>query len=60
MELLEKYLGVPLAANQLQFSAAYTPMLGAGFHVSIASEPGIMRGGSVLEYCRLKGVTVQT
>ena len=59
MELLEKYLGMPLAANQLQFSAAHTPMLDAGFHVNMASEPGIMRDGSVLEYCRLKGMTVQ-
>ena len=59
IELMEKGTGISLAANQLQFSAAHTPMLDGGFNVNMASDAGIMRYGSVLEYCRLKGMAVQ-
>ena len=59
IELMEKGTGISLAANQLQFSAAHTPMLDGGFNVNMASDAGIMRDGSVLEYCRLKGMAVQ-
>lgn len=60
MELLQKYIGQPLAANQLQFSAAHTCMLDAGFHVNMGDEAGIMRDGSVLEYCHLHDIAVQS
>lgn len=59
IELIERGTGVSLAANQLQFSAAHTPMLDGGFNVNMASDAGVMRDGSVLEYCRLKGIAVQ-
>lgn len=59
MELLEKGTGIKLVANQLQFGAAHTPLLDAGFNVNMAADAGIMRDGSVLEYCRLKNMTVQ-
>ena len=59
IELMEKGTGISLAANQLQFSAAHTPMLDGGFNVNLVSDAGIMRDGSVLEYCRLKGMAVQ-
>lgn len=59
IELIEKGTGISLAVNQLQFSAAHTPMLDGGFNVNMAADAGIMRDGSVLEYCRLKGITVQ-
>lgn len=59
IELIERGTGISLAVNQLQFSAAHTPMLDGGFNVNMAADAGIMRDGSVLEYCRLKGITVQ-
>ena len=59
MELLAKYLRQPLLINQLQFSMAHTGMIDAGFHVDMKDQQASVRDGGVLEYCRLKDITIQ-
>ncbi|MGB9780134.1 aldo/keto reductase [Caldanaerobacter sp.] len=59
VELLSKYLNQKLIVNQLQFSIAHTGMIDFGFNVNMKVEQAINRDGSVLEYCRLKGITIQ-
>lgn len=60
MELLQSYLHQPLVVNQLQLSPAHTPMIDSGFNVNMLNPLGINRDGGVLDYCRLKKVTIQT
>lgn len=60
IELLQNYLDEPLLANQLQLSLAHTPMIDAGLQVNMLTDGGVNRDGSVLEYCRLKNITIQT
>ncbi|MDD3252033.1 MAG: aldo/keto reductase [Lachnospiraceae bacterium] len=59
MQLLQQAIKQPLAANQVQLSAAHTCMLDAGFNVNMNAEHGIMRDGGVLEYCRMNHIAVQ-
>ena len=59
MELLAKYLHQPLLINQLQFGLAHTGMIDAGLHVNMKDDPAAVRDGGVLEYCRLKDITIQ-
>lgn len=59
IELLQASLPMKLHVNQLQFSAAHTGMVDAGLNVNMRNENGINRDGGVLDYCRLKGITVQ-
>lgn len=60
IELLQSHLSEPLVANQLQLSLAHTPMIDAGLQVNMLSQGAVNRDGSVLDYCRLKGITIQT
>lgn len=59
MELLKKYVKQPLLINQLQLSVKVTGMIDSGFHVNMQTPPSVMHDGSVLEYCRLNGITIQ-
>ncbi|MBE3591890.1 MAG: aldo/keto reductase [Thermoanaerobacter sp.] len=59
IELLSKYLNQRIIVNQLQFSIAHTGMIDFGFNVNMKVDQAINRDGSVLEYCRLKGITIQ-
>lgn len=61
IELLNKYLGEdnPVCVNQLQFSPTNTTMIDAGVNVNMENEGAINRDGSVLDYCRLKNITIQ-
>lgn len=59
IELLSKFLPQSILFNQLQFSLVHTGMVDAGFNVNLHSDPAINRDGSVLEYCRLKEITIQ-
>ena len=59
IQLLSQYLQEPIAVNQLQLSAAFTPMLDAGLNVNTLSDAGINRDGGVLDFCRLHRITVQ-
>ncbi|WP_175914194.1 aldo/keto reductase family oxidoreductase [Streptococcus sp. 646] len=59
MELLKKDVKQPLAVNQLQLSAAFTPGFESGFHVNMEDNQAAMRDGSIFEYCQLHDVVIQ-
>ena len=59
MELLKKDVKQPLAVNQLQLSAAFTPGFESGFHVNMEDSQAAMRDGSIFEYCQLHDVVIQ-
>jgi predicted oxidoreductase len=59
VELLKKFVPQKLIANQLQFGPAHTGMVDTGFFVNTNEKQGVERDGSILEYCRLKDITIQ-
>ena len=59
MELLKKDVKQPLAVNQLQLSAAFTPGFESGFHVNMEDSQAAIRDGSIFEYCKLYDVVIQ-
>jgi predicted oxidoreductase len=59
IELLKKYVTQPLVANQLQLSITNATMISNGINVNMGNEAAVDRDGSVLDYCRLKEITVQ-
>ncbi len=60
IELLQKAMpDLPLVINQLQFSITNTTMIDAGINVNMENAGAVNRDGMVLEYCRLKGITIQ-
>ena len=59
IELIQSGLGRPLAANQMQFSLARSGLVDSGIHANIPNDQD-SRDESVLEYCRLKNITIQT
>ena len=59
IELLSKYLEQKLIINQLQLSITNTGMIDAGINVNMQIDRSVDRDGSILDYCRLKGITIQ-
>ena len=59
IELLKKCVKQPLVANQLQVSAAHSSMISNGLEVNMLTNGAVDRDGSVLDYCRLKDMTIQ-
>jgi len=59
MELIQKYTGHKLIVNQLQFSLVHTGMIDAGFNANTRRPGSIDHDGGILDYCRLKDVTIQ-
>lgn len=59
IELLNKYLNNKIIINQLQLSITNTGMIDSGINVNMQIAPSIDRDGSILEYCRLKDITIQ-
>jgi predicted oxidoreductase len=59
IELLSKFLKQKILINQLQFSITNTGMIDAGINVNMEINPSINRDGSILDYCRLKEITIQ-
>jgi predicted oxidoreductase len=59
IELLSKFVKQPLIINQLQLSITNTGMIDAGINVNMEIDSGINRDGSILDYCRLKEITIQ-
>ena len=49
-----------LWTDQLQMSLAHTALIDEGINVNTQFDGGVMRGAGTLEYCRLKGIGVQT
>jgi predicted oxidoreductase len=59
IELLNKYLSQKIIINQLQFSITNTGMIDSGINVNMQIDKSIERDGSILDYCRLKDITIQ-
>lgn len=59
IRLLQKYVQQPLLVNQLQFSAPVATMITQGMEVNMMTEGAIDRDGGILDYCRLKEITIQ-
>jgi predicted oxidoreductase len=59
IELLNKYLNNKIIINQLQLSITNTGMIDSGMNVNMKIAESIDRDGSILEYCRLKDITIQ-
>lgn len=59
IELLQSATGHRLLVNQMQFSLARSGMVDSGLHANVPSSQD-SRDDSVLEYCRLRNITIQT
>lgn len=59
IELLSKYLKQKIIINQLQLSVTDTGMIDSGLNVNMKNNASIDRDDSILEYCRLKEITIQ-
>ncbi len=59
IELLKKSVKEPLIINQLQLSVTNTGMIDSGLNVNMKNDFGINRDDSILEYSRLKDMTIQ-
>lgn len=59
IDLLNKYLDDKIIINQLQFSIMHTGMIDSGLNMNMKNDSSIDRDGGVLEYCRLKDITIQ-
>lgn len=59
LERLRRVLPMPLAADQMQLSCAFTPMIDAGVNVNMKNDASVMRDGGTLEYCAMHDITVQ-
>jgi len=60
IQLLQKYIKMPLIANQLQLSITNASMIGNGLEVNMLTENAVDRDGSILDFCRLNDITIQT
>lgn len=59
IELLKRYLNQEIIINQLQLSITNSGMIDAGINVNMEINQSIDRDGSILDYCRLKDITIQ-
>jgi predicted oxidoreductase len=59
IRLLQKYLGQPIVANQLQLSITNATLITQGLHVNMLDDTALGRDGGILDFCRLKDITVQ-
>ncbi|MDR2797872.1 MAG: aldo/keto reductase [Treponema sp.] len=60
IQLLQKYVKQPIIINQLQLSITNATMISQGLHVNMPDDAAINRDGSVLDFCRLQDITIQT
>ena len=60
IELLKTAVNQPLLINQLQFSIVEAGMVTSGMNVNMKNAESVMHDGGVLEYSRIKGITIQT
>lgn len=59
IELLQKFVNQKLVFNQLQLSIVNSNIISNGINVNMENNSAINRDGSVLDYCRLKNITIQ-
>ena len=60
MELLQSGVSFSIVADQVQLSLAHTPLIDEGINVNTMFNGAVTRSSGTLEYCRLKGIIVQT
>lgn len=60
IQLLNRYVKQPLVVNQLQLSLAHCGMISQGIYNNMEIDGAIDRDGSVLDFCRLHDITIQT
>ena len=60
IELLKTAVTKPLSINQLQFSITEAGMVTSGMNVNMKNPESFMHDGSMLEYARIKNITIQT
>lgn len=60
IELLKTAVKRPLCINQLQFSITEAGMITSGLNVNMKNEESQMHDGGILEYSRIKKMTIQT
>lgn len=59
IEFLKKYVRQDIVTNQLQLSIPFSNMIANGLEVNMLTDGAMDRDGSVLDYCRLKDMTIQ-
>lgn len=59
IELLQKHTKHKLMFNQMQYNPINAGMVTSGLFVNMKEEQSIDHDGSILEYCRLKDITIQ-
>lgn len=59
IELLLRYVEQPIEFNQMQLSLPVSNMIANGMEVNMTTDGATDRDGSVLDYCRLRDITLQ-
>ena len=59
IDLLQKYLNHKLIINQLQFGIMHTGMINHSLNMNMKNDSSINRDSCILEYSRLKDMTIQ-
>lgn len=59
IELLQSYLADPLIINQLQLSIVHSHLIDSSMTLNMSTPYSIERSAGVLDYCRLKKITIQ-
>jgi predicted oxidoreductase len=59
IELLQKYLPNKLVFNQMQLSIVHSTMIDEQLNVNMMNNLSVNRSGSVIDYLRLKNITMQ-
>ena len=59
MQLLQSGLKNKIEFDQIQFSPVHAGAVSSGFEVNMETVGAADRSGGVIEYCRLKGITLQ-
>lgn len=59
IELLKSYVKQPIIVNQMQFGIMHTGMVNSGIQANTLFDGSVDHDGSILEYCRLKNITLQ-
>ncbi len=59
IELINQACGNQICVDQIQFSLAHCPGIDSGINVNIENDAGCSRDGGIIEYARLKKITLQ-
>lgn len=59
IELLKTAVNQPIVANQLQFSITEAGLVTSGMNVNMKNNESVMHDGGLLEYSRIKNITIQ-